>query len=94
MFGLGTTELIIILVILVMVFGLGKLPNAAGQIGNAVNSFRDAMQGKGDEIEIGDEDNGGETPQIEDQKSEETVNEASVPHQQESKERPADGGTW
>ncbi len=93
MFGLGTTELIIILVILVMIFGLGKLPNAAGQIGNAVSTFRDAMQGKDDEIEIEQPDE--EPAQLEDQQAEQTVQDASVPtNEQKTTERPADGGTW
>ncbi len=43
MFGLGTTELIIILVILLMVFGVGKLPMVARQLGGGVRDFRKAM---------------------------------------------------
>jgi sec-independent protein translocase protein TatA len=43
MFGLGTTELIIILVILLMVFGVGKLPMVAKQLGGGVRDFRKAM---------------------------------------------------
>lgn len=43
MFGLGTTELIIILVIVVIVFGAGKLPNVMKDIGKGVKSFKSAM---------------------------------------------------
>ena len=49
MFGLGTTELIIILVILLMVFGVGKLPMVAKQLGGGVRDFRKAMSEDDDE---------------------------------------------
>ena len=51
MFGLGTTELIIILVILLMVFGVGKLPMVAKQLGGGVRDFRKAMTDSDEEDE-------------------------------------------
>jgi sec-independent protein translocase protein TatA len=42
MFGLGVPELILILVIVVLVFGAGKLANVGGALGKSVKEFRDA----------------------------------------------------
>ena len=92
MFGLGTTELIIILVILVMVFGLGKLPNAANRIGEAIGAFRSGMEGDEDAIEIG-ENADDEPAKLEDDQVEQAARDASLPHQQETQERSANGGT-
>jgi len=39
---LGVPELIIILVIVIAVFGVGKLPEVGGAIGRAVREFREA----------------------------------------------------
>lgn len=51
MFGLGTTELLIILVIIVMLFGLGKLPQAAKQLGLGARNFQKGLKGEDDEPE-------------------------------------------
>jgi sec-independent protein translocase protein TatA len=40
MFGLGFPELIIILVIIIMVFGAGKLPEIGAAIGKGIKSFK------------------------------------------------------
>jgi sec-independent protein translocase protein TatA len=37
---IGPMELIIILLIVVMIFGVGKLPQAAGSLGKAMKEFR------------------------------------------------------
>ena len=39
----GTTELIIILAIIVIFFGVGKLPAVLGQMGRGVKAFKDGM---------------------------------------------------
>jgi len=44
MFGLGLPELIIILVIILMVFGVGKLPEIGGAIGKGIRSFKKATK--------------------------------------------------
>lgn len=51
MFGLGTTELLLILVAIVMLFGLGKLPMAAKQLGLGVRNFQKGVKGDLDEQE-------------------------------------------
>ncbi len=42
MFGLGMPELIIILVIAVLVFGVGRLPEIGSSLGKAIKGFREA----------------------------------------------------
>ena len=45
-FHIGPTELIIVLVIVMMVFGVGKLPQVGGAMGKAIREFRRAQEGK------------------------------------------------
>ena len=42
MFGLGTTELILILIIILVLFGAGKLPEIGSSLGKAIKSFKSA----------------------------------------------------
>ncbi len=42
MFGLGVTELIIILVIVVVMFGASKLPQIGKGVGEAITNFKKA----------------------------------------------------
>ena len=51
MFGFGMPELIIILVIVLVVFGAGRLPEIGGALGKSIRNFKRASDGK-DEIEI------------------------------------------
>jgi len=51
MFGFGMPELIIILVIVLVVFGAGKLPEIGGALGKSIRNFKKSSDGK-DEIEI------------------------------------------
>ncbi len=44
MFGLGTQELVIILVLVLVVFGAGKLPQVGGSMGKALRNFKDGMR--------------------------------------------------
>jgi sec-independent protein translocase protein TatA len=61
MLGLGPTELIIILVIIILFFGVGRISKLSGEAGSAIRKFKQGLQGedKGkdespDEIESSD----------------------------------------
>lgn len=46
MFGsLGTTELIIILVIVLLIFGVGRISKIAGEMGSGIRAFKEGLQG-------------------------------------------------
>jgi sec-independent protein translocase protein TatA len=45
-FNLGGGELIFVLVIVLIVFGAGKLPNVLGQLGKGVKTFREESTGE------------------------------------------------
>lgn len=46
MFGFGTPELVIILVIMLVIFGPGKLPQLGSSLGGAIRSFKKAADGE------------------------------------------------
>ncbi len=49
MFGIGMPELIIILVIILIIFGAGKLPEIGAGVGKAIKNFKGATTDKEDE---------------------------------------------
>lgn len=53
MFGLGTQELLIILVLVMIIFGAGKLPQVGGALGKGLRNFKKGVNEgeKDDEIE-------------------------------------------
>jgi sec-independent protein translocase protein TatA len=46
MFHLGTTELVIILVIVILLFGVGRIGKIAGELGRGVRDFQKGIQGE------------------------------------------------
>lgn len=42
--SLGPTELIIILVIVVILFGVGRIGKIAGEMGSGIKAFREGLQ--------------------------------------------------
>lgn len=44
MFGLGTQELIIILVLVLIVFGAGKLPQVGSALGKGLRNFKEGAK--------------------------------------------------
>lgn len=45
MFGLGQWEILIILVIVLVVFGAGKLPSVMSDLGKGVSEFKKSLKG-------------------------------------------------
>ncbi len=54
MFGLGHTELLIILVLVLIIFGAGKLPQVGGALGKGLRNFKKGINEAQDEIEEGE----------------------------------------
>ncbi len=51
MFGLGATELLIVLAIVVLLFGARRLPEIGAGLGKAIKNFKSGLSGK-DEIDV------------------------------------------
>lgn len=51
MFGMGVGELLVILVIILIIFGAGKLPEIGEGLGRGIRNFRKAVKAP-DEIDI------------------------------------------
>ncbi len=63
MFRLGPLELTIILVIVILLFGVGRIGKIAGELGSGIRSFRDGLSGDKDkEKKEGEEEKKEEEP--------------------------------
>ena len=51
MFGIGTTELLILLVIVIVIFGARRLPELGSGLGKAIKNFKAGVSTK-DEIDV------------------------------------------
>jgi sec-independent protein translocase protein TatA len=49
--SLGTTELILILAIVLLIFGVGKLPQLGKGLGQSIREFRSSLSGEDEEEE-------------------------------------------
>lgn len=54
MFGLGTQELLIILVLVMIIFGAGKLPQVGSSLGKGLRNFKKGMNDNDEDIEEGE----------------------------------------
>ena len=53
MAGLGTLELVIILVVVLLVFGVGRIGKLGSELGKGISSFREGVkEGKSDEAVV------------------------------------------
>jgi sec-independent protein translocase protein TatA len=76
MMGIGFPELMIILVIIMIIFGAGKLPEIGAAFGNSIKNFKKSMK----EAEENDEEpklEEGSTPSLDTSEAAETVAESS-----------------
>jgi sec-independent protein translocase protein TatA len=46
--SIGPPELILVLVIVLIIFGVGRLPQVGGALGRSIREFREASEGKGE----------------------------------------------
>ena len=60
MFRLGGWEWIIILIIILLLFGPGRIGNVAGELGKSIKAFRDGLAG--DEKKESKDENGNIEP--------------------------------
>ncbi len=54
-FRMGPWEIALILVVILIVFGVGKLPQVGGAIGKGIRSFQKGRRGEDDEEEEAEE---------------------------------------
>jgi len=79
MFGLGTTELIIIALIILLIFGAKKLPDIGKGLGGAIREFRNVKRDvKPDNKEHGEEKKSEEKKTLNDAITEKVLNEIPV----------------
>jgi sec-independent protein translocase protein TatA len=55
LFGLGTTEIILIALVVLLLFGGRKIPELMKGIGKGVKSFKDGVKGVEDDLKTDDE---------------------------------------
>ena len=58
--GIGLPELLIVLVIVLLIFGVGRVSRMGGELGKGIRAFRDGLSGK--DNDTSDSDKGGEKP--------------------------------
>jgi len=49
MFHLGTTELVIVFAIVILLFGVGRIGKIAGELGSGIRAFKEGLSGDKEE---------------------------------------------
>jgi sec-independent protein translocase protein TatA len=57
--SIGPTELIIVLVIVLVIFGPKRLPGLGRSLGSGMREFRDSVTGKGSDKDLDEDDDDG-----------------------------------
>jgi TatA/E family protein of Tat protein translocase len=83
MFGIGTTELLVILLIILLVFGSKKLPELAQGLGKSLKEFKRATNDIQDELDINAPLKSSPAPQK--QKKADNIEEDSAKNEYDSK---------
>lgn len=52
MMRLGPTELILILIIVILLFGAGRISKIAGELGGAIRNFRESVKSDEEKTEV------------------------------------------
>jgi sec-independent protein translocase protein TatA len=68
MFGLGIWELLIVLIIILVIFGAGKLPEIGSGLGRGIKNLKTSLKGE-DEIDVTPKDEE-KTEKVEEEKKE------------------------
>ena len=50
MFGIGSQELMVILLVVFLIFGAKRLPELGGSLGQAIRGFKKGMEGSAGEL--------------------------------------------
>lgn len=82
MFGLGATELAIILVIVIVLFGARRLPEIGSGVGKAIKNFKAGMSSN--EIDVTPEPEEPEPPRKADELSERSAAGRTAPERQKT----------
>ncbi len=75
MMGIGFPELMVILIIIMIIFGAGKLPEIGSAFGRSIKNFKTSMKDAQEEDEASEVEEGEQAAQIEEGKAEEDMTE-------------------
>lgn len=62
MFGLGTWEMVLILVVVLIIFGAGKLPEVGRTLGSGIRNFQKSVRGEDEDEKLPEGDKKKELP--------------------------------